>query len=241
MDRTKIKDQFGQFGRRREYGADDDRTTSRQMKKSRRMCAAAAVLFAFAAAFALTTAVYRMDAKAQSDLQRRLSEEVLRFHVLANSDSREDQALKLKVRDKVLEFLEANMADEQHMTEDETVMWIREHIDEIEDVSRRCVAEENYDYPVTAAVTTCWFHDKTYGDVTFPAGNYEALRIEIGSAKGHNWWCVLYPSLCFRDAANAVVPNEGKEKLKHVLTEEEYSEITAGTEFKISWYFWKKK
>ena len=73
-----------------------------------------------------------------------------------NSDSREDQALKLKVRDKVLEFLEANMADEQHMTEDETVMWIREHIDEIEDVSRRCVAEENYDYPVTAAVTTCW-------------------------------------------------------------------------------------
>ena len=111
MDRTKIKDQFGQFGRRREYGADDDRTTSRQMKKSRRMCAAAAVLFAFAAAFALTTAVYRMDAKAQSDLQRRLSEEVLRFHVLANSDSREDQALKLKVRDKVLEFLEANMAD----------------------------------------------------------------------------------------------------------------------------------
>ena len=154
MDRTKIKDQFGQFGRRREYGADDDRTTSRQMKKSRRMCAAAAVLFAFAAAF---------------------------------------------------------------------------------------VAEENYDYPVTAAVTTCWFPDKTYGDVTFPAGNYEALRIEIGSAKGHNWWCVLYPSLCFRDAANAVVPNEGKEKLKHVLTEEEYSEITAGTEFKISWYFWKKK
>ena len=213
MDRTKIKDQFGQFGRRREYGADDDRTTSRQMKKSRRMCAAAAVLFAFAAAFALTTAVYRMDAKAQ----------------------------KLKVRDKVLEFLEANMADEQYMTEDETVMWIREHIDEIEDVSRRCVAEENYDYPVTAAVTTCWFPDKTYGDVTFPAGNYEALRIEIGSAKGHNWWCVLYPSLCFRDAANAVVPNEGKEKLKHVLTEEEYSEITAGTEFKISWYFWKKK
>ena len=149
MDRTKIKDQFGQFGRR-QYGADDDRTTSRQMKKSRRMCAAAAVLFAFAAAFALTTAVYRMDAKAQSDLQR-LSEEVLRFHVLANSDSREDQALKLKVRDEVLELLEANMADEQHMTEDGTVMWIREHIDEIEDVSRRCVAEENYDYPVTAA------------------------------------------------------------------------------------------
>lgn len=241
MDRKKLKDQFKQFVRKHERGTDDDGTIRRQMKKQRQMCAAAAVLFALAAAFALTTAFYRMDAKAQSDLQRRLSEEVLRFHVLANSDSREDQALKLKVRDKVLEFLELNLADEQDMTEDETVMWIREHIDEIEDVSRMCVAEENYDYPVTAAVTTCWFPDKTYGDVTFPAGNYEALRIEIGCAKGQNWWCVLYPSLCFLDTTNAVVPNEGKEKLKHVLTEEEYSEITAGTEFKISWYFWKEK
>lgn len=192
-------------------------------------------------AVVLTAVVYRMDAKAQSLLQRRLSEEVLRFHVLANSDSEEDQALKLKVRDRVLEFLEVSLPDEKEMTEEETVMWIREHIDEIEGVSRQCVAEESYDYPVSAAVTTCWFPDKTYGDVTFPAGNYEALRIEIGSAKGQNWWCVLYPGLCFLDTTNAVLPDEGKEKLKHVLTEEEYSEITAGTDFKISWYFWKEK
>ena len=100
---------------------------------------------------------------------------------------------------------------------------------------------EGSQYEVTAELGVCWIPEKSYGSLSFPAGNYEALRIEIGSAKGHNWWCVLYPSLCFRDAANAVVPNEGKEKLKHVLTEEEYSEITAGTEFKISWYFWKKK
>ena len=96
-------------------------------------------------------------------------------------------------------------------------------------------------YRAQAKVTSCYFPDKRYGDIIFPEGEYEALRITLGSGKGHNWWCVLYPSLCFRDAANAVVPNEGKEKLKHVLTEEEYSEITAGTEFKISWYFWKKK
>ena len=173
MDRTKIKDQFGQFGRRREYGADDDRTTSRQMKKSRRMCAAAAVLFAFAAAFALTTAVYRMDAKAQSDLQRRLSEEVLRFHVLANSDSREDQALKLKVRDKVLEFLEANMADEQHMTEDETVMWIREHINEIEDV----IGIEAQDAPQISAKTGLNVDqvlEQIVNKVPAPAGDVDA-------------------------------------------------------------------
>ena len=67
---------------------------------------------------------------------------------------------------------------------------------------------------MSAAVTLCWFPEKSYGDVTFPEGNYEALRIEIGAAKGHNWWCVLYPSLCFMDTTNAVVPREGKEKLK---------------------------
>ena len=101
--------------------------------------------------------------------------------------------------------------------------------------------KEGVSYRAQAKVTSCYFPDKRYGDIIFPEGEYEALRITLGSGKGHNWWCVLYPSLCFRDAANAVVPNEGKEKLKHVLTEEEYSEITAGTEFKISWYFWKKK
>ncbi len=85
---------------------------------------------------------------------------------------------------------------------------------------------------------------QTYGDVTFPAGNYEALRIEIGAAQGRNWWCVLYPNLCFLDAANAVVPEEGKQKLQTVLTEEEYAQITAETEFQIKWYFlerWKEE
>ena len=72
----------------------------------------------------------------------------------------------------------------------------------------------------------------------FPAGNYEALRVEIGAAEGHNWWCVLYPNLCFLDSTNAVLPDEGRQKLKNVLTEEEYSGITATSGFKISWFFW---
>ena len=118
------------------------------------------------------------------------------------------------------------MADEQHMTEDETVMWIREHIDEIEDVSRRCVAEENYDYPVTAAVTTCWFPDKTYGDVTFPAGNYEALRIEIGSAKGHNWWCVMFPDLCVTKDDKVRINNTARKKMEKLLGKKAVEKIT---------------
>ena len=179
---------------------------------------------------------HRVDAAAQADMQEHLAREVLRFHVLANSDSEEDQALKLKVRDAVLAFLDENMPEMADAAE--TGAWMRKNIDAIEAVSRETVAADGAEYPVSAAVTTCWFPDKSYGDVTFPAGNYEALRIEIGAAEGHNWWCVLYPGLCFLDTTNAVVPDEGKQKLKNVLTEEEYSRVTATSDFEISWYFW---
>ena len=204
-------------------------------KRAVKICFVLAVILA-----ALITAgiYFRVDAAAQKKLQEHLAQEVLRFHVLANSDSDEDQELKLQVRDAVLAYMEENMPEED--SADAVKDWARAHIGEIEDVSCSVIAENGADYPVSAAVTTCWFPDKSYGDVTFPAGNYEALRIEIGEAKGHNWWCVLYPGLCFMDTVNAVVPDEGKEQLKNVLTEEEYSRITADTDFKISWFFWRK-
>lgn len=187
-----------------------------------------------------TGIVYHVtEAAAQADMQSHLAEGVLRFHVLANSDSDEDQALKLKVRDAILGYMEEKMPEAEDASG--AARWIRTHIDEIEAVGRKTVADEGADYTVSAAVTTCWFPDRTYGDLTFPAGNYKALRVEIGEAKGHNWWCVLYPSLCFLDTTNAVVPEEGKKKLKNILTEEEYSSITATSDFKISWYFWKGK
>lgn len=176
----------------------------------------------------------------QAEMQQHLAQEVLRFHVLANSDSEEDQALKMRVKEQILSYLEQAMPDP--MDVEETRLWMRRHVDELETVGRKTIKEEGYDYPVTAAVTTCWFPDKTYGDITFPSGNYEALRIEIGAARGKNWWCVLYPNLCFLDAANAVVPEEGKQKLQNVLTEEEYARITLDTDFQIRWYFldrWK--
>ena len=178
----------------------------------------------------------RAEMISRAELQEHLADEVLRFHVLANSDSEADQAQKLAVRDAVLDYLEAEMP--QASDEEETERWIRGHVDEIGAVSRDAAAASGTDYPVSAAVMTCWFPDKTYGDLTFPAGNYKALRIEIGEAEGHNWWCVLYPALCFMDSTNAVVPEEGRQKLKNVLTEEEYSRITADTKFRIRWFFW---
>ena len=178
---------------------------------------------------------WRMQLTAQAKTQEHLAQEVLRFHILANSDSEEDQALKMTVKEQVIAYL--NEAMPKGMDVDETKDWMRRHTDDLEALAARVIAEEGADYPVSAAVTTCYFPEKTYGDVTFPAGNYEALRVEIGAAKGHNWWCVLYPNLCFLDATNAVVPKEGKEELKNVLTEEEYSQVTAQSDFKIKWYF----
>ena len=180
-------------------------------------------------------AVWRVQLTAQAKTQEHLAQEVLRFHILANSDSEEDQALKMDVKEQVLAYLKAAMPEGLNV--DETKEWMRRHTDELEETARQTILAQNKDYPVSAAVTTCYFPDKTYGDVTFPAGNYEALRIEIGAAKGHNWWCVLYPNLCFTDATNAVVPEEGKEELKSVLTEDEYSQVTAQSDFKIKWYF----
>ena len=198
-----------------------------------KLCFALALVIA---AGITSAAAKRADAAEEAALQMHLAQEVLRFHVLANSDSEEDQKLKLQVRDAVLAYMEENMPEED--SADAAKEWARAHTDELEAVGCRTVEEAGAKYPVSAAVTTCWFPDKSYGDITFPAGNYEALRIEIGAAEGHNWWCVLYPGLCFMDTVNAVVPDEGKQKLKNVLTEEEYSRITADKDFKISWFFW---
>lgn len=167
--------------------------------------------------------------------QEALAEEVLRFHVLANSNSEEDQELKMKVKEAILTYMEREIPQADSV--DETKTWAESHLSEIETVAKQVVHREGYGYEVDAEVTESEFPDKTYGDVTFPAGEYEALRIEIGEAEGQNWWCVLYPNLCFLDAVNAVVPEEGKEELKEVLTEDEYEMVTMGSSFRIRWFF----
>ncbi len=194
-------------------------------------------LFAVLTASLVTVIGFRqVEAAGRQELQEHLAGQVLRFHVIANSDSDEDQELKLQVRDAVLDYFADEMPESGDASQ--AAAWARQHTDEIEEVGRRALAEAGSDETVNAAVITCFFPDRTYGDMTFPAGNYEALRVEIGAAEGHNWWCVLYPNLCFLDSTNAVMPDEGKQKLKNVLTEEEYSSITATSSFKIGWFFW---
>ena len=120
---------------------------------------------------------------------------------------------------------------------EETKNWAESHLAQLEMVAAEVVKANGFSYEVRAEVTECYFPEKSYGDVTFPAGKYEALRIEIGEAKGQNWWCVLYPNLCFRDAIHAVVPDEGKEELKQVLEDDAYELITTKTRFRLKWFF----
>ncbi len=178
-----------------------------------------------------------VDAKV-SQVQRELSKEVFRFHVLADSDSDDAQKVKREVRDRVLDYMKSSMPGSKDLVSvNETKEWAKNHLLQIEVLAKDVIREEGYDYGAKAEVSACYFPEKKYGDVIFPEGWYEALRIRLGSAKGHNWWCVLYPNLCFTDAACSVVDEDGKEALKRALTEEEYELVTATSDFKIKCFF----
>ena len=200
------------------------------IRKKQLICMAIAVLSAV-----LLTGVL-MERRVQS-LQKSMAQEVFRFHVLANSDSKEDQAVKMKVKENIITYLKKQMPETANV--EQTKEWIKVHLNEIENVSRMTLHVAKSNCNVVAEVTQSYFPDKTYGDITFPKGNYEALRVKIGNAEGQNWWCVLYPNLCFIDAVHAVVPEEGKNELKNVLEEEEYEMVTALSKFKVKWFFFQ--
>ena len=192
------------------------------------ICAFVGIIFSLV----LTSLV--VDTKKES-LQKEIASEVLRFHVLANSDSQRDQELKMKVKEEVLSYMEKELPNSESLIE--TRNWAQNHITEMEQIGREILQENECDYPVKVEITSCEFPEKTYGDITFPAGTYEALRVEIGEGAGQNWWCVLYPNLCFVDAIHAVVPEEGKHDLEEVLDDEAYEMVTSKTIFRIKWFF----
>ncbi len=158
---------------------------------------------------------------------------VFRLHVIANSDSDEDQNLKYIVRDKVLEYISS--ISNSSMTKDEVIALASENINEIQKIAENTIHENGYNYSVKLNIGNFSFPTKKYGDITFPAGFYDALKIEIGEAKGHNWWCVMFPPLCFVDVTSGVVPEESKQTIRDNLSEEEYkllSENSGNMNFK---------
>ena len=153
-----------------------------------------------------------------------ISNSVFRLHVIANSDSEEDQNLKYKVRDSVLEYM--NTITQDCTSKDEVIELAYQYQDEFKHIAKQVIEENGYDYDVSIRIGNFEFPTKTYGDISLPAGDYDALRIEIGEAKGQNWWCVMFPPLCFVDVSSGVVPEESKEIMQDNLGEEEYSIIS---------------
>ncbi len=164
--------------------------------------------------------------KENDDLQKKIADKILRFHVIANSDSDGDQALKLKVKDAVVEFMKPLLSncDDVHKSK-EIVKAYESHI---LSVAQNVIRENGYNYDVHINYENCYFPAKKYGDISFPPGNYDAIRIYIGKHQGKNWWCVLYPPLCFVDCVNSVVPDESKEQLECVLGYDDYRRLIYG-------------
>ena len=134
--------------------------------------------------------------------QKELADSVIRFHVIANSDSREDQDLKLAVRDRVLARAEELYPEGATLAEAQAAL--EGHLSALAAAGREVVEERGYDYPVAAALEDCWFPTKEYEGFALPAGNYTALRVIIGEGKGQNWWCVAFPPLCLGAASETV-------------------------------------
>ena len=160
-------------------------------------------------------------------MQRGIAAKVVRFHVLANSDSEEDQALKLAVRDQVLKDYGALLGECEN--KEETLAALEDAKQAISESALAEVRAQGYAYPVRVSVVREEFPEKTYDTLTFPAGVYDALRIEIGEGKGQNWWCVLYPQMCFVDAAWGYATEESYTRLQNTLTEEELLVVAGET------------
>ena len=144
-----------------------------------------------------------------SAVSNNLSDAVFRLHVLANSDSAEDQALKLKVRDSLLNYM--NDICSNYTKKEEAISLANENKKNFQQIAEQTISENGYNYPVKINIDNFYFPTKNYGDITLPAGFYDALRVEIGEAKGKNWWCVMFPPLCLLDATKEEENNENIE------------------------------
>lgn len=187
------------------------------MKKKLRRNIELGVLFGLVCAVMMSFA--RFDAHC-----RELREGVLRLHIIANSDSSEDQQLKLKVRDKILEVSAAELEKAQDITE--AIKIANRNIDLITEAANEVIKSQGYEYTVKAGIEKNFFGNRVYDDFTLPAGVYNSLTVRIGKANGHNWWCVVFPGVCLPAAKKSslkkavsggsaeVATNAGKYKIR---------------------------
>ena len=182
------------------------------------------MFFVIIAAASAAVITYKSSMAAENRLQEDLARQIIRFHVRANSDSERDQQLKLKVKDRVVEYMSPLLENSESIEESKEIL--SQSVDTIKEIAVQALNEEGADNSVNVYFEESYFPMKSYADVTFPPGVYEAFRIDIGDSLGKNWWCVLYPPLCFVDSSWGVLADQSKQKLKNILTEDEYNAIT---------------
>lgn len=195
------------------------------MKKINAKQAELAVLLGMAAA------VFCAGFCSFADNYNNITDTVFRVHILANSDSDEDQLLKLKVRDAVLE--ENSCLFEKSKSAEEAAEIAEKNIDRIKRTAERVIAENGKDYSVNCQIAEMHFDNRVYDNITMPAGDYTALRITIGDAKGKNWWCVMFPPLCLPAVTNA---EEALEEYGDVLTAEEIDMLSNPENYECKFY-----
>ena len=165
-----------------------------------------------------------IDNVKNNDLIDSISNKIIRFHVLANSNSNEDQQLKIKVKDKIIEYIFPKLENSNSLEESREILANNE--DEIIKIANECINENGYNYSVKVEFKRENFPEKVYGNISLPQGEYEAFRVLIGEASGENWWCVMFPPICFVDVTKGQVSyDETEESMKEVLTDEEFEKI----------------
>ena len=152
-----------------------------------------------------------------------ISDQVFRLHILANSDSAEDQQLKLKVRDEILKKSETVFAFSNSL--EETIELCKNNIALFQQTAEQCLKDNGSDYDVKVYVDKEYFNTREYDEITLPSGIYNALKIEIGQGKGHNWWCVMFPAICL----SSVTDNE----LNKYLSEDEQKLVNSDSKYEV--------
>lgn len=158
--------------------------------------------------------------KQQEELADHLAPSILRFHILADSDSRQDQQVKLEVRSLILDYMQEKM--DPDAKKPEITAWLTENTGSLETMMNQYLAEQGFSYQARLQLTNCYFPARAYGTFTFPAGYYDAARIVLGKGRGRNWWCVLYPRFCFVDAVCSSIPEESLAFLQQNLNQDDF-------------------
>ncbi len=177
------------------------------------------VLWLFVGAFLIIAGLALYSASVMKDLK----ENIVRLHVVADSNDEEAQALKLKVRDSVAQYTAELLKDVESAEESYRILQM--NMDKIQEIAQDRARAEGCSLPVTAQIGDFEFPVKSYGNITLPTGNYNAVRVTIGEGQGQNWWCVLFPPLCFVDAEATAVSASGRAQLQENLSEETYAVI----------------